>query len=206
MEKSVAFCPTTSSGKTFWTKNFSKVIILEDDIHFYDPQRFRHDLKAGLDELDEVWHNVDLIYLGRKSLKPSDELRVYPSFVRPKYSYWTIAYILTYSGALKLVSAEPLSKIVPVDEYLPIMFDESPHSGWAEYFPKRDLVALSFDPLLISPSQFIGDEGYISDTEESEKIKEDWSQHDHPKYPERSSQEHPVGNPIAAPPIRHSEL
>ena len=38
------------------------------------------------------------------------------------YTYWTLAYILTKSGAEKLLAGNPLGKMVPVDEYLPIMF------------------------------------------------------------------------------------
>ena len=42
------------------------------------------------------------------------------------YSYWTVGYALTLDGAKKLVAGEPLGKMVPVDEYLPIMFDKHP--------------------------------------------------------------------------------
>jgi collagen beta-1,O-galactosyltransferase len=44
----------------------------------------------------------------------------------PAYTHWTISYALTFEGAKKLISQEPLKKLVPVDEYLPIMFDRQP--------------------------------------------------------------------------------
>lgn len=46
--------------------------------------------------------------------------------VHPDYTYWTIGYILNRSGAEKLVNAKPLSNLLPVDEFLPIMFDKHP--------------------------------------------------------------------------------
>lgn len=46
--------------------------------------------------------------------------------VRAAYSYWTLGYILSENGARKLVDAMPLEKLVPVDEYLPILSDVHP--------------------------------------------------------------------------------
>lgn len=43
-----------------------------------------------------------------------------------KYSYWTLGYVIRLSGARKLINGNPLPKMVPVDEYIPIMFDEHP--------------------------------------------------------------------------------
>lgn len=45
---------------------------------------------------------------------------------KPKYSYWTLGYLLSEKGARKLINAEPLSKMLPVDEFLPIMFNQHP--------------------------------------------------------------------------------
>lgn len=67
-------------------------------------------------------------YLGRKRLVESAEGRVHGSrfLVRAAYSYWTLGYILSASGAKKLVDAMPLEKLIPVDEYLPILSDTHP--------------------------------------------------------------------------------
>lgn len=48
------------------------------------------------------------------------------ALVWPRYSYWTIGYMLSARGAMKLLRQEPLTKMIPVDEYLPIMFDQHP--------------------------------------------------------------------------------
>ena len=46
--------------------------------------------------------------------------------VHVDYSYWTLCYILSYQGAKKLLKGDPLGKLIPVDEYIPIMFDKHP--------------------------------------------------------------------------------
>ena len=42
------------------------------------------------------------------------------------YSYWTVGYLLSAKGAKKLIEAKPFDKLLPVDEFLPIMFDIHP--------------------------------------------------------------------------------
>ena len=66
--------------------------------------------------------------MGRKILQHDLEEWVEgtSTVVWPHYSYWTLSYMLTYRGAWKLVQQNPLGKLLPVDEYLPIMFDKHP--------------------------------------------------------------------------------
>ncbi|XP_078041605.1 glycosyltransferase 25 family member [Augochlora pura] len=147
--------------------DFETVIILEDDVRF-EPF-FRQKLKYILTELDNLNIVWDLVYLGRKRLMEDAEPSIEGSkyLVRAAYSYWTLGYILSRSGAKKLVEAEPLKRLVPVDEYLPILANTHPKKEWKEHYPKRDLIILSANPLLIHPTHYTGDEGYISDTENS---------------------------------------
>ena len=44
---------------------------------------------------------------------------------------------VTSSGAKKLLDAEPLTKMVPVDEFVPIMFDRHPNETWKSSFSNR---------------------------------------------------------------------
>lgn len=109
-------------------------------------------------------------YLGRKRLEDSDSehpVEGTERLVRAGYSYWTLGYALSRRGAQKLLSGEPLRRLVPVDEYLPIMSDRHPKQEWKEHFPNRNLVVLSASPLLLYPMRYTGEEGYISDTEDS---------------------------------------
>lgn len=109
-------------------------------------------------------------YIGRKRLQDEDEPNVSPSLVKAGYSYWTLAYLLSNRGARKLLDAKPLSNLLPVDEYLPIMFDRHPEHSWSEHFPHRDLIGLSVLPLLVYPTHYTGEDGYISDTEDSLQV------------------------------------
>ena len=67
-------------------------------------------------------------YIGRKRLYIDQESRLegLSTLIYPKYSYWTLCYMISHSGAKKLLAQRPLQKILPVDEYLPIMFGEHP--------------------------------------------------------------------------------
>lgn len=42
------------------------------------------------------------------------------------YSYWTLGYLLSARGAAKLLAQDPLQNVLPVDEYLPILYDKHP--------------------------------------------------------------------------------
>jgi len=91
------------------------------------------------------------------------------------YTYWTLSYLLTLRGAKLLLAGDPLGKMVPVDEYLPIMYGRHPNSTWAQHFPSEKLRALSVHPLLVSPTHYTGEQGYFSDTEDASIISESFS-------------------------------
>lgn len=68
-------------------------------------------------------------YFGRKPLESDRERLVDGSryLVWPHYSYWTVAYAITDKGVGKLIDQRPIQKMIPVDEFLPIMFDRNPN-------------------------------------------------------------------------------
>ena len=80
-------------------------------------------------------------YVGRKRLQHQNEtwLKGSEYIANVGYSYWTLSYVLSLRGAEKLLNGQPLDHLVPVDEYLPIMFDRHPEKRWAEAFPQRNL-------------------------------------------------------------------
>lgn len=97
-------------------------------------------------------------------------------FVRPGYSYWTIGYMITRKGIGKLLEANPLRRLVPVDEFLPIMYRSHPNATFIAQFeqdeagggrPLPRLEALALRYLLVYPTHYVGDDEYISDTEDS---------------------------------------
>ncbi|XP_052221589.1 glycosyltransferase 25 family member-like isoform X2 [Dreissena polymorpha] len=153
-------------------KGYEQVVVFEDDLKF-EPY-FRTKLAFIMRTVKERVPNWDLIYLGRKRLNRKDEvlLEGTESLVWPSYSYWTLSYLLSGRGARKLLAQEPLQKLLPVDEYLPVMFNKHPEASWKEPFHPRNLIALSSEPLLIFPTHYLGEPNYISDTEYSELITE----------------------------------
>jgi len=158
--------------KDMMTKNYSKIIILEDDVKFN--RNFKSRLLNQLAALENHWNEVDFVYLGRKFLTNKPEpLHHINGFVIPFYSYWTIGYLITANGVRKLLNTSPLLNLLPVDEYLPLMYNQHPNLEWAKHYPNRNLNALSVSPLLISPMYYIGDEHYTSDTSPEFSLKKD---------------------------------
>ncbi|XP_023246412.1 glycosyltransferase 25 family member isoform X2 [Copidosoma floridanum] len=144
-----------------------QAIVLEDDVKF-EPY-FRQKIRFLLQELDEHKKDWDLVYLGRKRMQKESEEWVGKSryLVHAGYSYWTVGYLISAKGAKKLINARPLENLLPVDEYLPVMSDVHPRDDWKQHFEDRKMIILSVEPLVVFPTHYTGDSGYISDTENS---------------------------------------
>ncbi|XP_029001624.1 procollagen galactosyltransferase 2 [Betta splendens] len=172
------------SHHSIWTqvieRGLHKVLVLEDDVRF-EP-RFKRRLQAVMDDISEAQLDWDLIYVGRKRMQvqqPERSVDGVHNLVEADYSYWTLGYALSQRGAAKLLAAQPLARMLPVDEFLPVMFDKHPNTQYMSHFNPRDLKAFSVEPLLIYPTHYTGEPGYISDTETStiwddEAVATDW--------------------------------
>ncbi|KAK5980288.1 LPS glycosyltransferase [Trichostrongylus colubriformis] len=145
----------------------SRVAVFEDDLRFTDGGLER--IKEVLEDLDLSKMEWDLIYLGRKKQADQEELwvRNHRHLSTVGYSYWTLGYLLSAEGARRLIDAKPLEKLLPVDEYFPIMFNKHPNKEWASHFPVRNLRAFTLYPLSVFPQRYTYEEGYVSDTEDS---------------------------------------
>ena len=120
-------------------------------------------------------------YIGRKPMQPDAPCEECSLVVKPGYSYWTVAYFITLEGSSKLLRAQPLQHMVPVDEFLPFMYGQHPkQQEWKSLFPSdiEELVAVSSAQLLVQPDRFVGEEEYISDTETSHIIPSQTCTHD----------------------------
>lgn len=115
------------SHVNIWKKvveeGLDEVLILEDDAGFdrhfqYLFQRAltfcRHAKKEG------KW---DLLYLGRNAMTP-DPFQIRNFISMPGFSYCTHGYMVTRSGAEKLLSVGYEQDLIPVDEFLPAMFHQ----------------------------------------------------------------------------------
>nr|XP_023866497.1 probable inactive glycosyltransferase 25 family member 3 [Salvelinus alpinus] len=166
--------------------NSSDIKILGVDIlpGYYDPFSRRTLTKGEVGcflSHYHIWKETVPSYLGRKQVKPGDEEVVenVRNLVVADYSYWTLSYAISLQGAQKLLNAEPLSKMLPVDEFLPIMYDKHTNENYKSHYPNRNLQAFSTRPLLVQPAQYAGDPKWVSDTETStlwddDNVRTDW--------------------------------
>ncbi|XP_008284450.1 procollagen galactosyltransferase 2 [Stegastes partitus] len=156
-----------------------KALLFEDDVRFQ--ANFKRRVLRLMEEVEQVELDWDIIYFGRKQVNPGNEEPVddVRNLVVAGYSYWTLSYAISLQGAQKLLNAEPLSKMLPVDEFLPIMYDKHPNEDYMSHFPNRNLQAFSVRPLLVQPCHYAGDPQWVSDTETStlwddDSVRTDW--------------------------------
>ncbi|XP_069792380.1 procollagen galactosyltransferase 2-like [Narcine bancroftii] len=162
-------------------QGLKKALVLEDDNRF--KPHFRRKISKLMEDIEENQLDWDLIYIGRKRMQVQHPEKSVPgimNLVEADYSYWTLAYIISQQGAKKLLAAEPLGKMLPVDEFLPIMYNKHPIADYMTFYEPRDLKAFSVEPLLIYPTHYTGEPGYVSDTETSviwdnDEIATDWN-------------------------------
>ena len=102
----------------------------------------------------------DFLYLGRKKMTSENE-DVHPQFtdlVTPKFSYWTISYMITLAGAKKLCQTYFFDNIIPVDEYISYMINSNTKPILEKIYGKikstfPPIKALAFKNNLIAPMQ-----------------------------------------------------
>ncbi|XP_073347732.1 procollagen galactosyltransferase 2-like [Pagrus major] len=184
-------------------QELQQVLLLEDDVRF-EPS-FGSRLVTIMENVQRVGLEWDLIYVGRKRLQvkePEQWVKGVRNLVHPHYSYWTLGYVLSLNGAKKLLKANPLNKMLPVDEFLPVMFNKHPKDEYMQYFEQRDLKVFSVEPLLLFPTHYTGEPGYISDTETStiwddEAVDTDWDRDEARRRSEEETEA--VGFPPVAP-------
>jgi len=146
--------------------NISSALILEDDFEVLaenaaEKLKFRSKVGEILQEisdrgLQDAW---DLLYLSRYPVA-IDYLRISKNLCIPGFSYWTIAYILTLSGARKLLNADGLNNMIGLDDWFSVLSEEpidercvEPYSKRYRSFFKRNLRRLAVVPPLIMPSK-----------------------------------------------------
>jgi GR25 family glycosyltransferase involved in LPS biosynthesis len=102
--------------------------------------------------------NWDMCYLGRHS-RHADVANVSATLVRPDFSYWLVAYLVSSRGARRLLDGGLKDAIIPVDEYVPFLFGctlkafpkDPIWNHWRRHFQNSNTAAAS-DPTLASSS------------------------------------------------------
>ena len=150
-----------------YKENIEAAIILEDDTYFVD--NFTSRIKCVFDIPSNMY---DFCYLSRIQRFPDiKEIHIDDNLLIPNYSYNMNAYILTHSGATKLINTDCINNIMPVDEFLPIMYDEKyPYKTYRDIFkndPKLNALAFINDianqiPRTKFPSNIIHSKLYIN--------------------------------------------
>ncbi|XP_026525051.1 procollagen galactosyltransferase 2 [Notechis scutatus] len=166
--------------KEIVSREMEKCLVIEDDVRF--EHQFKKKLTKLMDDIERAQLDWDLIYIGRKRMQVEHPEKAVPNvmnLVEADYSYWTLGYAVSLQGAQKLIGAQPFNKMLPVDEFLPVMYNKHPIAKYMEHYEPRDLKAFSAEPLLIYPTHYTGQPGYLSDTETStiwdnETVATDW--------------------------------
>jgi GR25 family glycosyltransferase involved in LPS biosynthesis len=113
--------------------NIQKTLILEDDCFF------KYDFNTQLEEIVNSNINYDLFFLFRNKVSKIPETIIEENkqnqIYKIRYSYNASSYIITYNCALKLLNSNFINNIIPVDEYLPIMYDDKyPFIKYSNHF------------------------------------------------------------------------
>lgn len=140
--------------------NNTNFLILEDDVVFLE--NFYYNF---ISFTSNITINYDLLYLNRKALYPNNEIQITPNIVKVDKSYWTCAYVLTVACAKKLISANYLDNLIPVDEFLPIMYG-CQVLGFEKLFENREKISAyaTTPPLLtLTNDAFTKSETFHSD-------------------------------------------
>ena len=119
--------------------NIEISLILEDDVTF--STCFNEELNALL----KTNLKKDFIYLSSNKLNNifnlGKEEQINNLLVKTKYCYNMHSYIITLDGCKKLTSTNFLYNLLPIDEYLPIMYDnEYPFKEYSCYFDKYEKI------------------------------------------------------------------
>ena len=91
---------------------------MEDDVNFED--NFSNKLNLILNELKNK--NGIFVFLDRKNNFTRNDEYVNDILLKPGYSFWLNSYLINSKGAKKLIKTNFLERIIPVDEYVPMMY------------------------------------------------------------------------------------
>lgn len=150
------------------------IVILEDDINL--DKEFESSLVTYMNHFKS--NPMDFCFLNRKPYHKEEKIINYnPRVISPKYSHWACAYLLSYEGAQKLLNVDYVHKIIPVDEFIPIMYGESYLDKYKKYYEPRNLVAYATEPQIIrlqddafNNSSTVKSSPYIKESNESFEV------------------------------------
>lgn len=145
-------------------EGITTALVLEDDVFFpLSAELTKDTLREKFSLLKEETVSWDFMYLGRMKIW-NDKEQVCKGIVRPGYSWLSHSYVIKDSGAEKLVNTNFLSSLIPLDEYLPVMYNSHEREDLLEHFKAYEkLNALAIEPNLTEQRSV----GYGSDIDGS---------------------------------------
>lgn len=120
--------------KNIIENNLERVLILEDDLIINENCNFNNsDIISSIEKeiIENKQQNFDLLYLGRREINTpktiivnyDNEIKVSEHLTKPFFSYCAHSYVLSLEGAKKLVHSKFLQNLIPLDEYIPMLYD-----------------------------------------------------------------------------------
>lgn len=105
-------------------------LIFEDDIIFM-PQ-FAQEIQSLVASIPP---QTDLAYIYRRPLNEAGEKIYNHNWTVSRTTYWACSYLLTKTGAQKIIESNFIQSLTPVDEYLSFMFDQNYRSYISKQMP-----------------------------------------------------------------------
>ena len=139
-------------------------MILEDDVIL--DTTILDKLSNIKQNLDNLSLSFDILYLHRKPFDLVNEISLADGVNLAKKSYWTCGYILTQLGAQKLLATDYINNLIPVDEFIPIMYNSNEISEKSKYINNTKLTCFACNPPLIklTDNAFIDSETFHSES------------------------------------------
>jgi len=131
--------------------NINNAIIFEDDVDI--PKNLNLLLENTFRNLStELPNEWEFCYISRKPMIPKKDINHTPNFISPAYSYWMCGYIINLKGMEKIINSGFIKKIIPIDEFIPIIGNFSPLTNYKKNYTIDDkLRAFSVKNLFIQP-------------------------------------------------------
>ena len=119
--------------------NIEIALILEDDVIFEES------FSETFNKIVDLNMDFDFLYLSRlklnNTLNLGDEESVNELIAKAKYCFNMHSYIITLNGCKKLTATNFLNMLVPIDEYLPMMYDINyPFKQYSCFFEKYEKI------------------------------------------------------------------
>lgn len=122
-----------NSWKTLITDDVERALILEEDFKSEIP----------LTELSEPPKDYDIAYLGRWAIDYDSDIKLNEQWYIPSFSYNAQSYILTRTGANKILSYNFQSNLIPPDEFLTTTWCYHPRPDINNLWPSKQINAVA---------------------------------------------------------------